>query len=244
MRTEIEKVVHGLRKHYAESLTLTDLGEMASLSPFHMSRLFCDETGLPPVSFLTAVRMEAARSKLLRTGDSVTDICFQVGYSSLGAFSNRFARTVGLSPGRYRRLTELGEQTVDLMACDRDHPVAYGELDLHILRDDGWYDEPVYAAVFPADPRNQRQARCLRLADSREPRLFSFVPTGSWRVRAISIGPKGRTGRTVSDISDPVRVGVGQVRDVVLRLRPGRRSADRNDVGLEQGTLLPELFRD
>jgi hypothetical protein len=188
--------------------------------------------------------MEAARSKLLRSEDSVTDICFQVGYSSLGAFSNRFARTVGLSPGRYRRLTELGAETVELMACDRDHPVAYGELELNVFRDDGWYDEPVYVAVFPADRRNRRQARCLRLADSRGSRLFSYVPIGAWRVRAVSMGPRGRFGCAVSDISEPVRVGIGQVRDVVLRLRPGRRTDDRYDMGLEQGMLLPDLFRD
>jgi AraC family transcriptional regulator len=242
MRTEIERVVVGLREHYAENLTLTDLGEMASFSPFHMARLFSDETGLPPGSFLTAVRMEAARSKLLRTDASVTDICFQVGYSSLGAFSNRFTTTVGLSPGKYRRLTELGGDTVDLMACDRDHPVAYGGLRLHVIRDDGWCDEPVYVAAFPSDSRNRRQARCLRMRGAREVQLLSYVPTGRWRVRAVSVGPKGRLGSMVSDVSEPLCIGIGQTRDVVLRLRPGRRP-DRNELRLEQGELLPDLFR-
>jgi AraC-like DNA-binding protein len=60
-------------------------------------------------------RIERAMA-LLRRGDlSVTDVCFAVGYSSLGTFSSRFSELVGVSPSTYRRDAALA--TVGLPSC-------------------------------------------------------------------------------------------------------------------------------
>ena len=68
------------------------------MSAGHLSREFKRAYGEPPYSYLMTRRIERAMA-LLRRGDlSVTDVCFEVGCSSLGTFSTRFTELVGVSP--------------------------------------------------------------------------------------------------------------------------------------------------
>jgi AraC-like DNA-binding protein len=82
------------------------MAQVAYLSPFHFNRVFRQITGIPPTQFLYALRLEAAKRLLLTTHLRVTDVCFTVGYNSLGTFSTRFTQLVGLSPHHLRQLTE------------------------------------------------------------------------------------------------------------------------------------------
>jgi AraC-like DNA-binding protein len=69
---------------------------------FHFARAFAAAYGEPPRAYLTRRRIERAKT-LLRTANlSVTEICFLVGFSSLGSFSTRFRELVGMSPSAYR----------------------------------------------------------------------------------------------------------------------------------------------
>ncbi|HMJ57286.1 MAG TPA: AraC family transcriptional regulator [Polyangiaceae bacterium] len=73
------------------------------ISPFHFIRQFEALFGVTPHQFRTRARIERAQ-QLLSLGElSVTDICMDVGFSSLGSFSDMFARRVGASPSAYRR---------------------------------------------------------------------------------------------------------------------------------------------
>jgi AraC-like DNA-binding protein len=73
------------------------------MSPGHFSREFRRAFGEAPYSYLMTRRIERAMA-LLRQGDlSVTEVCFEVGCSSLGTFSTRFNELVGMSPSAYRR---------------------------------------------------------------------------------------------------------------------------------------------
>ena len=74
----------------------------ASLSSFHFIRRFEAVFGETPHQFRTRERLAAAQ-RLLAHGHSVTDVCLDVGFSSLGSFSALFARKVGISPVRYQR---------------------------------------------------------------------------------------------------------------------------------------------
>lgn len=103
-RTAVEQVVLRMRERIYEELPLERMAEMAGASPFHFLRIFRRFTGVPPVHFLHALRLEEAKRLLLTTDLSVTDICFEVGYNSLGTFTSRFTQLVGLSPARMRRL--------------------------------------------------------------------------------------------------------------------------------------------
>lgn len=96
-----------MRERYAESLSLEQLSDIAISSPFHFNRVFCEVTGLPPGRFLAAIRLQVAKQLLLTTRRSVTTICFEVGYNSLGTFSAHFAQYVGAPPSRFRRLIRM-----------------------------------------------------------------------------------------------------------------------------------------
>ena len=103
-RQAILKVLPFMRERLTEEIDLRQLADVAIMSPFHFLRTFREQTGVPPVKFLGALRIEVAKRLLIETDDSILDICQQVGYTSLGTFSTRFAEMVGLSPGRFRQL--------------------------------------------------------------------------------------------------------------------------------------------
>ncbi len=88
---------------YRERITLEHAAGQACLSPFHFNRLFLRAFGETPHEFLTRLRMDRAKKLLLAENHSVTDICFHVGYESLGSFSLRFRSLTGLSPAAFRR---------------------------------------------------------------------------------------------------------------------------------------------
>lgn len=100
----VEQVVRWMREHLDEELSMEEMAAQAGVSPFHFLRTFRRFTGVTPALFLSALRLEEAKRLLLTTERSVTDICFDVGYSSLGTFTTRFTQLVGLSPARLRRI--------------------------------------------------------------------------------------------------------------------------------------------
>ncbi len=99
----VERAIQVMHTHMQEWLTLEDLASVAYLSPSHFNRVFRRLIGIPPGEFLAALRFQAARRLLLTTSLSVTDICFEVGYTSLGSFTSRFTNLVGLSPRLLRQ---------------------------------------------------------------------------------------------------------------------------------------------
>jgi AraC-like DNA-binding protein len=86
-----------------EPTRLADAAREACLSPFHYHRLFTRAFGQTPLQFLTKVRIDRAKRLLARERLPVTDVCFAVGYESLGSFSTRFRTLVGYSPSVYQR---------------------------------------------------------------------------------------------------------------------------------------------
>lgn len=103
----VERVISTIRGRLDEGISLTEMAGIAYMSPYHFNRTFRQVTGIPPRRFLSALRIEAATRMLLNTDHSVTDICLDVGYSSLGTFIRRFSRVLGVSPMRLRSRTRL-----------------------------------------------------------------------------------------------------------------------------------------
>jgi len=88
-------------------LALDDMGRATHLSPWYFNRVFREITGLPPRRFQTALRMAAAKRLLLTSALSVSDVCLEVGYRSLGTFVTHFRELVGVSPGTLRGLADV-----------------------------------------------------------------------------------------------------------------------------------------
>lgn len=101
----VERVITAMRNE-TEPLRLEDFAEIAGLSPFYFNRIFKSVIGIPPGEFATSLRFERAKHLLLTTPASVTEICMEVGYGSLGTFSSRFKHMVGVTPATFRNLPD------------------------------------------------------------------------------------------------------------------------------------------
>jgi AraC-like DNA-binding protein len=92
-----------LREVHDTSLSIREVAREAAMSPFHFIRRFEAVFGETPHQFRIHSRLERARHLLALGDDSVTDVCMEVGFSSLGSFSALFSRRFGASPSAYRR---------------------------------------------------------------------------------------------------------------------------------------------
>jgi AraC-like DNA-binding protein len=99
----LRRVRDRIDREYAQPLDVEALARDAHMSAGHLSRQFRLAYGESPYSYLMTRRIERAMA-LLRIGElSVTEVCFEVGCSSLGTFSTRFSELVGMPPSAYRR---------------------------------------------------------------------------------------------------------------------------------------------
>jgi len=87
---------------FAQPLDVPALARVAHVSPAHFSRQFRATFGESPHRYLQRRRVERAMELLCETSRPVTEICFDVGFSSLGTFSRTFRAVVGESPSAYR----------------------------------------------------------------------------------------------------------------------------------------------
>jgi AraC-like DNA-binding protein len=111
----LRRVRDRIDREYAQPLDVEALARGAHMSAGHLSRQFRSAYGESPYSYLMTRRIERAMA-LLRQGDlSVTEVCFEVGCSSLGTFSTRFTELVGMPPSAYRR--QEAEATAGMPAC-------------------------------------------------------------------------------------------------------------------------------
>ncbi|MGH7609558.1 MAG: helix-turn-helix domain-containing protein [Candidatus Dormibacteria bacterium] len=88
---------------FAKPLNVPALAEIANLSQAHFSRSFRAVFGETPHHYLQRRRVERSMFLLRETDESITDVCFSVGFTSLGTFSRTFRDIVGETPSEYRR---------------------------------------------------------------------------------------------------------------------------------------------
>ena len=112
----LRRVRDRIDREYAQPLDVEALARDAHMSAGHFSRQFKLAYGESPYGYLMTRRIERAMA-LLRRGDlSVTEVCFEVGCSSLGTFSSRFTELVGMPPSAYRR--DEAHTTAGMPSCE------------------------------------------------------------------------------------------------------------------------------
>jgi AraC-like DNA-binding protein len=92
-----------LREVREEPVRVRDVARAEGASQFHFIRQFVALFGETPRQFQMQARIDRAKELLATTDLPVTEICMEVGFSSLGSFSALFARRVGMPPSAYRR---------------------------------------------------------------------------------------------------------------------------------------------
>jgi AraC-like DNA-binding protein len=91
-----------MEKYYREKIELDEIAAAAFMSRFHYIRIFQKVYGMTPRQYLRDLRIEKAK-ELLKKGRSVTQVCIDIGYTSLPTFSKIFKRGTGVSPRTYQK---------------------------------------------------------------------------------------------------------------------------------------------
>lgn len=225
----VERVLSIMWSRPGQTHTTQSLAGVAALSPFHFIRVFRRVTGVSPAQYLCAVRLETAKHLLLTTRSSVTDVCFDVGYNSLGTFVTRFTQLVGLSPSSFRRAAASYDPGLlrQMIECLERRPAARD--DVETVR--GWVEAPadfdgmIFVGLFQTRMAHARPLQCDVLVGSGQfqlrpptPGPFYIAAAGiPWLDRSLGLTSQ-RSLRVISGPIDGVR---GQTADPVrLVLRP------------------------
>ena len=98
----IYKSIDYINSNYMYKITLQDMAGHVFLSPSYFSKLFKDETGQTPTSFLTGVRIDASKRLLLDPNLSIVDITEMAGFDNQSYFTRVFKKAEGQTPNQYR----------------------------------------------------------------------------------------------------------------------------------------------
>nr|AHF72753.1 AraC transcriptional regulator [Salinispora pacifica] len=240
MDSAVERAIEYLWERYDRPLTLTEIAESAGLSRFYFARLFRNITGITPGRFLAAIRIYQAKRLLLETSLRITDVSVLVGYSSLGSFSNCFTSSVGVSPGRFRRLSSTGATELpDLAPVAR---VGSGAIAGTISLPEGHGNAQVYLGAFSTRIVQHRAVSSMIIdVPGGRPSCYHlpYVPDGTWFVHAVAVadgvGTEARRRTALIGMHPLVTVVADGVTSAAVRLR--RRWAIDPPVLL----ALPEL---
>ncbi|MET8175689.1 helix-turn-helix transcriptional regulator [Streptomyces clavifer] len=228
MQVAVERAIATMWDRYEEPLSLDEIANTAILSKFYFSRVFRNLTGTSPGRFLSAVRLHQAKSLLLETDLSVTEISYRVGYNSLGTFTSRFTRSVSHSPARYRALARAGllapsggGATGPQQLLDGFRPASQLEGTIRLPT-----AQPVriYVGAFRESIVQGRPTACAILDG---PGSFSLsLPEGAWYIRAAVLAmddppsPLGQRRPLLVASSQVLNVRRDQVTRVNLIGRP------------------------
>jgi AraC-like DNA-binding protein len=111
---------------YAQPLDIPSLARIAFVSEAHFIRTFRGTFGETPHRYLQRRRVERSMFLLRESDRSVTDICLDVGFSSLGTFSRTFSDIMGESPTAYRRRA-IARRVPTCFAMSWTRPSSFGE---------------------------------------------------------------------------------------------------------------------
>lgn len=89
--------------HYNEPIRIEEVAGIAHLSRSQFSRFFKSHTGKTYIQFLNELRVERACSKLIRTNQTIEQICYEVGFQNVSNFVRQFKKAKQLTPSEYRR---------------------------------------------------------------------------------------------------------------------------------------------
>lgn len=222
----VARVIDLLQRHLEHPPSLRVMAQVAIQSPFHFIRKFHRATGIPPRLFISALRLHTAKRLLVTTDRSVTDVCFDVGYNSLGSFITRFTQCVGVPPRRLRRLAHAIDPSIIHRAAGGREPTAVlpSTVYAHVTAPED-FDGTIFVGLFPSAIPQGMPLACGVLHASGVCTLGP-VPDGTYYILSAALprdaGPlryvlcdgelRGRAGPVT--VRGPVTIGDT---DVVLR---------------------------
>ncbi|HEX8345702.1 MAG TPA: AraC family transcriptional regulator [Actinoplanes sp.] len=230
----VERAIATIRTSFADDVTIDDLARAAMFSKFHFTRVFRRTTGVSPGRFLSAVRLQEAKHLLLETSLSIADISRLVGYHSVGTFSTRFTRSVGVPPTvfrQYRGITRIPPEA----PCLAKSLVSCGSAKTEVGSVAGMVwppagrSGPVYVGLFPGRIPEGPPVGCTVVHDP-APVVLDNIPVGRYYMLCQTAAPAGapepggeRAVAAAVAASEEITVVAGETASFgELRLRPAR----------------------
>lgn len=187
----IAKAIQYMKEHLDEPLTTKRLADQAGYSPFHFSRIFKKTTGISVRQYLSALRVESGKSELLKAPSLLVKIGMHVGLTSPGTFNSRFKQFVGLSPRKFRSVSESLHQYVNQY---RHKPLSFTEersgqlprVHCRIEAPSGFHGI-IYVGLFPRPVPDQRPAAGTAVNLKKRTCVITGMPPGTYYVLAAGI---------------------------------------------------------
>lgn len=94
-----------IAEHYQEEMSLQSISTALHVNAYYLSHVFKENTGYSPMQYAIRPRIGKAQELLTYTNDSITQIAGMVGYDNISHFNVMFAKYIGMSPGKYRKMS-------------------------------------------------------------------------------------------------------------------------------------------
>lgn len=98
-------VIHYIRTNIGEKIQVEDLSEKACMSRASFYRAFKREFSISPVEFILREKIKKAKTLLTDSRATISDVCYQLGFSDLNYFGRQFKKSEGISPSQYRHVS-------------------------------------------------------------------------------------------------------------------------------------------
>lgn len=98
----IRSMLSFIHRHYTEKLTVTRIADAAGVSEREVTRCFRRDLNQTPIQYLISYRLNEAKKLLAKSSTTITEICYQCGFSDSAYFGKVFRRAYGMTPSEYR----------------------------------------------------------------------------------------------------------------------------------------------
>ena len=184
--TIVEQAIDYMKLNLDRELTTEEIAREVGYSEYHFIRLFKEVTGISPRNFLSALRIEEGKKKLLQPTGSLLNVVLSLGFLSVGSFSSRFKQTVGISPMKFRKTSkELVEKLIEekelseykegrsRISCTVHYPESFNGL--------------IFVGAFPRPIPDQRPLKGTAFRNGRNSCSFVDLPPGDYYILAAAI---------------------------------------------------------
>jgi AraC family transcriptional regulator len=201
----VARVIDAMHARHEANMSLGEMANIAYMSRYHFERTFRHVTGVRPRQYLRALRLRAALRLLLQTSASVTDVCFDVGYNSLGTFVRCFTDLLGLSPRRVRLLAKSQESAPRLPELEKPvEPAQNAILTGRIVAPEG-FDGRAFIGLFTTPMPQGAPVACTIASGAGEFRI-SGIRDGNYHLFALGV-PAAVTPRELFLCESALRAG-------------------------------------
>jgi AraC family transcriptional regulator len=104
---QARRVVDHIEGHLGTKLTIEDIAAATGLSKSHFCRVFKTTLGTSPMAYVAARRIERAKCMIVSSAESLAEVALSCGFADQSHLNRQFRRVVGVTPGRWRRSSEL-----------------------------------------------------------------------------------------------------------------------------------------